>query len=423
MINITPQNGWLMAILLLITGVIARHANAQELRDTSDNSNPPNTPNAPPANNATGSVKPTLPIPSISAFTPTTKLKVARTLLTRSKFPSIDVHCHFGRRLRGDAEALNAFVKTMDRHNIAVCVSLDAVLGSESDHLRFLAPHRDRFVSFAHIDFRGAGQQANPESWACNQAGFIRKTCLQLKAAKTAGICGLKFFKQFGLHLKDSNSNLYAIDDPKWDPIWETCGQLDLPVIMHTADPSAFFDPVTTQNERYEELARHPDWSFHGDAFPGRDELLEARNRVIERHPDTKFIGAHLGGGAEELARVQRWLEQYPNLWIEIASRIGELGRQPFTARKFLIKNQDRVLFGTDGPWPELRLTYYWRFLETHDEYFPYSEKRPQPQGLWHIYGVNLPDKVLEKIYFRNACELIPRLDTVYQNANNSRSN
>lgn len=375
-----------------------------------------------PSTEASKEAEQKLAIPTISEFTPTTKLKVRHTLLTRSKFPSIDVHCHFGRRLRGDADRLAAFVKTMDRHNIAVCVSFDATLGSEQDHLRFLAPHKERFVSFAYIDFIGSGKRAEPKTWACNQAGFIRQTCLQLTTAKEAGICGLKFYKQFGLRVKQSDGSLYAIDAPKWDPIWEACGRLELPVIMHTADPSAFFDPISLENERYEELARHPDWSFHGDEFPGRDELLDARNRVIERHPNTKFIGAHVGGGSEELARVQQWLDRYPNLSVEIASRIGEMGRQPFTAREFLIKNQERVLFGTDGPWPELRLTYYWRFLETHDEYFPYSEKRPQPQGLWNIYGVKLPDEVLEKIYFRNACKLIPGLNDIYERAGREMS-
>ena len=373
-------------------------------------------------NASSDTAKQKFPIPTISEFTPTAKLKVRQTLLTRSKFPCIDVHCHFGRRLRGDADRLAAFVKTMDRHNIAVCVSFDATLGSEQDHLRFLDPHKERFVSFAYIDFIGSGKRGEPKTWACNQAGFIRQTCLQLIAAKKAGICGLKFYKQFGLHVKKTDGTLYAIDDPKWDPIWEACDRLELPVIMHTADPSAFFDPITVDNERYEELARHPDWSFHGDEFPSRDELLDARNRVIEKHPNTKFIGAHVGGGAEELARVQQWLDQYPNLSVEIASRIGEMGRQPFTAREFLIKNQDRVLFGTDGPWPELRLTYYWRFLETNDEYFPYSEKRPQPQGLWNIYGVKLPDEVLEKVYFQNACKLIPGLDDVYEKAKRGKS-
>ena len=356
-------------------------------------------------------------VPSISEFAPLSKLKVKRTLVTQAKFPVVDVHGHYGRRLRGSPEALAAYVETMDRCNIAVGVSLDAVLGEEEDHLRFLKPFERRFVSFAHIDFRQQGKRDAPETWACNQPGFIRNVCQQLEKAKTRGICGLKFFKQFGLRLKKADGSLYAIDDPIWDPIWETCGRLGLPVIMHTADPAAFFDPITPENERYEELARHPDWSFFGEHFPSRGELFDARNRVIQRHPKTQFIGAHLGSSAEDLARVGQWLDQYPNLTVEIASRIGELGRQPFTAREFLIRYQDRVMFGTDGPWPELRLTYYWRFLETRDEYFPYSEKKPQPQGLWNIYGVGLPEEVLEKIYFRNAVKLIPGLAEVYTEA------
>ena len=155
-------------------------------------------------------------------------------------------------------------------------------------------------------------------------------------------------------------------------------------------------------------MSRHPDWSFHGKDFPKRDELLAARNRVIQRHAKTTFIGAHMAGNPEDLDEVSQWLEQYPNLYVEIASRIGELGRQPYTARKFMIKHQDRVLFGTDGPWPELRLTYYWRFLETRDENFPYSEKSPPPQGFWNIYGVELPEAVLKKVYFENALKILP---------------
>jgi predicted TIM-barrel fold metal-dependent hydrolase len=179
-------------------------------------------------------------------------------------------------------------------------------------------------------------------------------------------------------------------------------------VIIHTADPAAFFEPVDATNERWEELSRHPDWSFYGGDFPSRDELLAARNRVIARHPKTQFIGAHVANNAEDLKTVGAWLDRYPNLWIEPASRISELGRQPFTAREFLIRYGDRLLFGTDGPWPEKRLQLYWRFLETHDESFPYSEKEPPPQGLWQIYGLDLPNEVLRKLYYENAVKLIP---------------
>jgi predicted TIM-barrel fold metal-dependent hydrolase len=161
-------------------------------------------------------------------------------------------------------------------------------------------------------------------------------------------------------------------------------------------------------NVRWEELSRHPNWRLNGDDFPSRQALLDARNRVIARHPKTHFIGAHVANNAEDLATVSQWLEKYPNLWIEPASRIAELGRQPFTAREFLIRYADRLLFATDGPWPERRVRIYWRFFETRDESFDYSEKIPPPQGLWKIHGVDLPDEVLKKLYHGNAAKLIP---------------
>ena len=354
-------------------------------------------------------------VPKINEYFPQAKLVVKQTRLTQAKFPVVDVHTHLRFKLNRDQEALRAYAESMDRQNIAISVSLDSKLGSEEEHLDFLKPHADRFLSFAHIDFVGNGNQKKPATWACNQPGFVRLTCEQLKAARDKGICGLKFFKSFGLEVKKPDGTLYAIDDPVWFPIWQTCGELGLPVIIHTADPMAFFDPIGPDNERFEELLRHPDWSFHGDQFPAREALLKARNNVIKRFERTKFIGAHVANSSEDLAAVGRWLDAFPNLTVEIASRIAELGRQPFTARAFFLKYQDRILFGTDGPWSEVRLAYYWRFLETQDEYFPYSEKQPQPQGFWNIYGVDLPDDVLQKIYFLNAFDVIPGLKDAYQ--------
>ena len=227
-------------------------------------------------------------------------------------------------------------------------------------------------------------------------------------AAVDRGVSGLKVFKGFGLGYRNPDGSLIKIDDRRFFPIWQACGELGIPVIIHAADPAAFFAPVDETNERWEELSRHPDWSFHGDEFPSREELLAARNRVIARHPKTQFIGAHVANNAEDLKTVGKWLDRYPNLWIEPASRISELGRQPFTARDFLMRYRDRLLFGTDGPWPEKRLRLYWRFFETRDESFPYSEKVPPPQGMWQIYGVDLPDDVLRKLYYENSAKLIP---------------
>jgi predicted TIM-barrel fold metal-dependent hydrolase len=186
---------------------------------------------------------------------------------------------------------------------------------------------------------------------------------------------------------------------------------------MHVADPIAFFQPVDEKNERWEELRRHPDWSFHGPRFPTHAALLEQFLAIVKRHPRTQFVGAHLANNGENLAQLGAWLDQHENLHVEIASRINELGRQPYSARKFLVKYQDRVLFGTDGPWPIARLQSYWRFLETYDEYFPYSEKVPPPQGFWQIYGVGLPDDVLRKIYHENALKLLPKLRPAFERA------
>ncbi|GIW97818.1 MAG: hypothetical protein KatS3mg111_1151 [Pirellulaceae bacterium] len=353
------------------------------------------------------SAVPDLPL---SEFRPIPKVRGRHTELPHARFPVVDIHTHFRYRLRHDPQQLDAFVELMDRHRIAVCTSLDGRLGQElEEHMRYLwTRYRERFCIFANIDWRGDAPEDVPAQWACHQPGFVRHTVEQLRAAQRRGISGVKVFKQFGLHYRNPDGSLIAIDDPRFAPIWDACGKLGLPVILHTADPSAFFDPIDATNERYEELRRHPEWHYPAGRFPSRDELHAARDRLFARHPHTLFIAAHLGNDGEDLQQTARLLDTFPNVVVEFASRISELGRQPYSAREFLIRYQDRVLFGTDGPWPEQRYRYYWRFLETDDEYFPYSEKPFPPQGFWRIYGVHLPDEVLRKIYYANAARLIP---------------
>jgi len=347
-------------------------------------------------------------VDSVSA---SSQMKVAKTNLLRAAFTVVDVHTHFFVKGKHNAELLKDYVAMMDRNNIAVCVSLDATLLKRVDeHCDFLwSEYRDRFVVFANIDFQGNGKADEPATWSCNQVDFVRNIIEQLKICRGKGqISGLKFFKDFGLRYRNGDGSLIAMDDPRWDPIWVICGELGLPVIMHTADPGAFFEPVTPANERFFELSVHPNWSFAAAEFPSRKELHEARNRIIAKHPKTTFIAAHFGNDAENLAELDGWMQSYPNLVVEFASRINELGRQPYTARRFFEKYQDRILFGTDGPWPEARLRLYWRFLESWDEYFEYSEKQPRPQGDWQIYGLGLPPTILEKIYHGNAIRVIP---------------
>jgi predicted TIM-barrel fold metal-dependent hydrolase len=346
----------------------------------------------------------------LERFRPVPQIRVDEHPLRRARFPVVDVHVHPRIRLRHSPEELDEFVRVMDRQNVAVCVSLDGGMGEAFDeHVKYLwTRYRNRFVIFANIDWRGDGQEDDPATWDCQRPDFARRMARELARLKQAGVSGLKIFKDFGLKYRNPDGSLIKIDDLRWDAIWQACGELGLPVIMHTADPAAFFLPIDETNERWEELHRHPEWGFYGAQWPTRVELHAARNRVVARHRQTTFIGAHLANDGEDLAEAGRWLDEHPNLVLEIASRISELGRQPYTARDFIVKYADRILFGTDGPRPPDRLVLYWRFLETRDEYIPYAETPFPPQGFWRIYGIDLPDDVLKKVYSENAQRAIP---------------
>ena len=347
---------------------------------------------------------------ALENFQPKSQLVLPRTKIQRAKFPVVDVHVHPKLRFRHAPKELDAFVQTMDEQNIAICVSLDGGLGDElKEHQDYLwTKYRDRFVIFANLDWQGAGREDEPATWAVNQPGFGRQMAQALGLAREQGASGLKIFKEFGLTYKNADGSLIKIDDPRFDPIWEACGRLGMPVLIHTADPVAFFEPIDETNERWEELRRHPDWSFHGEQFPAHADLLAAFLRVVKRHPQTTFIAAHVMNYAENLGAVGEWLDEYPNLYVDTTSRINELGRQPYTAREFFVKHAERIVFGTDGPRAAARLLPQWRFFETRDEYFPYAENPFPPQGLWNIHGIGLPDEVLRKVYHENAERIIP---------------
>ena len=354
---------------------------------------------------------------SLADYEPKSMLQVRETHVERARFPVIDIHTHITvsakskngvdiapeRQFLGTPEELLA---VMDRKNIRSMVNLtggyDA--GLAETVAKYDRPFRDRFYTFAEPSY---SLFLNPD--------YPKLQAQAIEQAHKNGARGLKILKTLGLYLRGNitSGKLVKIDDPRFDPMWDACGQLNMPVAIHVSDPVAFFTPTDRFNERYEELNNHPDWSFHGRDFPSNAELIEARNRVFARHPKTRFIVLHVGNFSENLANVGENLDRFDNMHVDIAARIGELGRQPRTTRAFFEKYQDRILFGTDATphgdeYPQQVFNdklyeIYYRFLETDDEYFDYAPANVPPQGRWRIYGINLPESILRKVYNGNA--------------------
>jgi predicted TIM-barrel fold metal-dependent hydrolase len=353
----------------------------------------------------------------LSEFEPKSMLEVHESHVERARFPVIDFHTHITHAAksangvglsaeRNYAAPPDALLAVMDRGNIRTMVNLT---GGYDQGLADVVERYDRaflgrFLTFTEPCYERLKEPNYPQL----QADAIER-------AHRQGARGLKILKTLGLYLRENitSGKLIKIDDPRFDLMWDCCGQLNIPVAIHVADPSAFFTPTDRFNERYEELSNHPDWSFYGRDFPSVPELLEARNRVLARHPKTQFVVLHVGNYAENLANVSEILDRFPNMSVDIAARIGELGRQPRTARKFFDKYQDRIVFGTDATphgdeFPQQVFNnqlyqIYYRFLETDDEYFDYAPARVPPQGRWRIYGIDLPETILSKVYFENA--------------------
>ena len=349
-------------------------------------------------------------------YQPKSMLHVPETHVPRSRFPNIDFHTHLSwidRKGKADVVTHTATVaealQVMDAKNIRITVNLTGGYGPllEETIAHWHKAHPDRFLVFT-------------EPWysKIKLPNYAQFQADQLETAKKAGARGVKVLKTLGLYLRENVTTgpLVKVDDKRFDPMWETAGALDMPIAIHVSDPEAFFLPTDRFNERYEELSAHPDWSFHGKDYPSNAELQEARNRVMARHPRTKFVALHTSD-SENLPYVAECLDRYPNMNVDIAARIGELGRQPRMTRKFFDKYQDRILFATDATphgdetpqqvFGNALYEIYYRFLETEDEYFDYAPAAIPPQGRWRIYGIGLPESILRKVYFENASRLL----------------
>jgi predicted TIM-barrel fold metal-dependent hydrolase len=337
---------------------------------------------------------PELPAPSILDYRPRSTLVVPAHTVPKAKYPAIDFHGHpFG--LLNDAAGLDRLGAALDSLNVRVMVVANNVSGDAlKTTLATVRAHpamKDRVRVLTGIDFRNVGP------------GWAEKAVAQLEADVAAGAVGVgEIGKGLGLSTKKADGSRLRIDDPALDPVWAACARLRLPVFIHTADPQEFWQPIDYQNERWLELALFPGRRYPPEQFPSFEQLMTERDNLLRRHPRTTFVIAHMGWHANDLGRLAKLMAELPNVHTEVGAVLYDIGRQPRAARDFFVRFQDRILFGKDSFQPE-EYPYYWRVFETRDDYFDYYRGY---HASWKLYGIDLPDEVLKKVYYRNALRI-----------------
>lgn len=328
-------------------------------------------------------------------YSPISTLVVPEHPVKRARFPVVDIHSH---HFNMPSQDLSLLVKAMDTLNLALLVNLS---GGSGDHLKGAISnvrqnYPNRFLVFANVDFEGVGEP----DWGSRAAA-------QLEEDVKNGASGLKIYKSLGLRYRDAEGKRVQVDDPRLDPVWEKCAELGIPVLIHSADPRSFWDPMDAENERWLELKTRPRRK-RSDTDPAPwQQIIDEQHRMFRKHPKTLFINAHMGWYANNLDKLASLMDAMPNMYVGIGAIIAELGRQPRHAREFFIRYQDRILFGKDS-WQPSEFPTYFRVLETADEYFPYYKKY---HAFWAMYGLDLPDEVLKKVYYKNALKLLPSID------------
>ena len=339
---------------------------------------------------------PEFPPPTIVDYRPKSTLVTAPTAMSKAKFPVVDIHGHPGNLTSPDA--LKSIVASLDALNVRVLVSADNMSGERLQTALAAikaAGYQDRILAFAGIDFRNVGP------------GWGAKASQQLEADVKAGALGVgEIAKSFGMTIRKADGSRLRIDDPELDPVWQTMARLGLPAFIHTAEPQAFFEQPDNHNERLLELSLFRDRRNYEAGQVKFAELVAERDNLFKRHPKTTFIMAHMGWQANELGPLSKVLDAFPNVVTEIGAVLYELGRQPRAARDFFVRYQDRLLFGKDAFQPT-EYPYYWRVLETKDEYFDYYRDY---HAYWKLYGMDLADGVLKKLYYQNALRVTPGL-------------
>lgn len=339
---------------------------------------------------------PTMPAPSILDYRPRNTVVSADQPVPRAKFPAVDFHGHPARIT--SAAQLDALQREFDAMGLGVMLAANNVSGDAlKEQIAVVQAHpgmRDRIRFLTGVSFSNVGP------------GWAERAVAQLEADVAAGAVGIgEIGKGLGLSTRKADGTRLAIDDPALDPVWQAAARLKIPVFIHTADPAEFWQPIDYKNERWLELALFPNRRY-GDEFPSFEQLAQERDRMIKRNPNTTFVVAHMAWYANDLPRLSRMMDDMPNMLVEVGAVLYDIGRQPRAMRDFFVKYQDRILFGKDSYQPG-EYPYYWRVFETRDDYFDYYRDY---HAFWKLYGIDLPDEVLRKVYFANALRITPNV-------------
>ena len=342
---------------------------------------------------------------SFEDYNPTSTLVVPENPLKRAKFSFVDFHSHQWNLTVG---RIGSLVEEMEELNMGAMVNLsgrgfDRAAGDigTQEYLagmvrRIAGEAPGKIIVFTNVSFKDFGKD-----------GWTENAVRELEEDYAAGARGLKIYKSLGLRNVDQEGNRIEIDDPRIDPIWAKCGELGIPVLIHSADPAPFWDDMDADNERWLELKLRPGRKRGADDPAPFETIIAEQHNVFGKHPNTTFVNAHMGWMANDLDKAGKHLDTYPNVYFGIGAVIAEFGRQPKRANQFFEQYQDRLVFGKDAYNPEEFWTYF-RVLETEDEYFPYYKKY---HAFWSMYGLGLSDEVLRKLYYKNACKIIPGLE------------
>jgi predicted TIM-barrel fold metal-dependent hydrolase len=343
-------------------------------------------------------MRPQDPAPSILDYRPRSTLVAPEHIVKKARYPAIDFHGH-PQGLLGSVESLARLGAELDGLNVRVMIAANNISGDALKRtvatINASPSMKDRVRAFTGVNFQNVGP------------GWAERAVAQLEADVAAGAVGIgEIGKGFGQSIRKADGSRLALDDPALDPIWQAAARLKLPVFIHTGDPQEFYRPVDYINERWLELSLFPGRRVPPDQHPNFEELMKERDNLFRRNPRTTFVAAHMGWHANDLGRLGRMLTEMPNVYVDLGAVLYDIGRQPRAAHDFFVKFQDRILFGKDSYQPE-EYPYYWRVFETRDDYFDYYRDY---HAFWKLYGIDLPDDVLKKVYYKNALKITPGL-------------